>query len=96
MEHLSPNYDFMTKIESPSEFAKQLGRDVGKQIEFDKDLRCDNYVLHLLASFRSKQNDLLGDAVIAVDHGPVIYLDEDKRQRLLNDYEDAVGVLFHL
>ena len=88
MEHLSPNYDFMTKIEKPSEFAKQLGRDVGKQIEFDRDLKCDNFGLHILASFSRKQNEFLGDSLIAVDHGPVIYLDDDKIERLLNNYSE--------
>ena len=88
MEHLSPNYDFMTKIEKPSEFAKQLGRDVGKQIEFDRDKKCDNFGLHILASFSRKQNEFLGDSLIAVDHGPVIYLDDDKIERLLNNYSE--------
>ena len=91
MKHLSSSYNFMTKIEKPSEFAKQLGRDVGKQIEFDRDLKCDNFGLHILASFSRKQNDFLGDALITVDHGPIIYLDEDKRQKLLNDYEEYSG-----
>ena len=88
MEHLSPNYDFMTTIEKPAEFAKQLGRDVGKQIELDRDLKCDNYGLHILASFSRKQNEFLGDSLIAVDHGPVIYVDDDKIERLLNNYSE--------
>ena len=37
-----PNYDFITKIESPSEFAKQLGRDVGKHISLHNNLKCDH------------------------------------------------------
>ena len=32
MESLSSDYDFMTKIEKPSEFAGQLGRDIGEHI----------------------------------------------------------------
>ena len=88
IKHLSSIYNFMTKIEKPSKFAKQLGRDVGKQIDLDRDLKCDNYGLHILASFTRKQRDFLGESLIAVDHGPVIYLDDEKRERLLNDYSE--------
>ena len=50
-------YDFMTIIESPTSFAKQLGVDVRKQIN---------------------------TVPIIVYHGPVIYLDEDKRNEFIN------------
>ena len=83
--HLSPSYDFMTKIETPSEFAKQLGRDVGKQIELNRDLKCENYGLHILDSLSRRQNKVMGDHLISVDHGPVIYLGDDKIERLLNN-----------
>ena len=88
MKHLSPNYNFMTKIKEPSEFAKQLGRDVGKQIELDRDLECDYPGWHIIASHVRKQSEFLGDYLIAVDHGPVIYLDDDKIEKLLNKHSE--------
>ncbi len=83
MKHLSPSYNFMTKIKEPSEFAKQLGRDFGKQIELDRDLGCDSPGWHTILT---KQSKSLGDYFVTVDHGPVIYLDDDKIERLFNDY----------
>ena len=88
MKHLSPNYNFMTKIKEPSEFAKQLGRDVGKQIELDRDLECDYPYWHMIAFQVRKQSEFLGDYLIAVDHGPVIYLADDKIEKLLNKYSE--------
>ena len=32
-KHLSTNYDFMTRINNPARFAKQLGDDFGKQVK---------------------------------------------------------------
>ena len=88
MAVLSPSYDFMTKIQKPSEFAKQLGRDVGKQIVLDKDLKCDYLGWHIIASAMRKQSEFLGNHLITVNHGPVIYLDTDKIERLLNKYSE--------
>ena len=85
MEHLSPSYDFMTKIEKPSEFAKQLGRDVDKQIELDRNLKCDYPGRQVLDSFARRQSGVMGDFLISVSHGPVIYLHNEKRERLLNN-----------
>ena len=85
MQYLSPSYDFMTKIGEPSEFAKQLGRDVGKQIELDRDLKCDYPGRHILDSFTRMQSRVMGNSLIFVSHGPVIYLDNEKRERLLNN-----------
>lgn len=82
MENLSSGYDFMTKIESPTEFAKQLGRDVGKYISNHKILKCNQpgflYNMTLTANkFKEKH-------LISVDHGPIIYLSDDKIQEVLN------------
>ena len=40
-EHLSLNYDFMTRIDNPSSFATQLGGDIGQQVSFKNDFICD-------------------------------------------------------
>ena len=89
MKYLSSSYDFMTKIEEPSEFAKQLGRDVGKQIEFDRDLKCDNFGLHhLVTLFSRKQSEFLGDYQVDVNHGPVIYLEDNQIETLFNNYSE--------
>ena len=41
-KHLSPNYNFMTCIENPPDFAQQLGIDFAKQGEFKNNVRCDS------------------------------------------------------
>ena len=91
MKSLSQSYDFMTKIAEPSEFAKQLGRDVGKQIELDRDLKCDYPGPHILASFSRRQSGVMDDSLIFVNHGPVIYLDDDKIEKLLNNPPEENG-----
>ena len=81
MESLSSDYDFMTKIEKPSEFAGQLGRDIGKHISLHNDLEIDFSrppILGMLGSLARKQTGLMGEYLISVDHGPVIYLKEDE------------------
>ena len=75
MRNLSTDYDFGTRIESPSNFAEQLGRDFGKQIRPNNDLRCSNYGLQMITHFLKKNNMALGDHTIFVDHGPVRYTD---------------------
>ena len=80
MENLSLNYDFITKIESPSEFAKQLGRDVGKHISLHNNLKCARPGLHMITSatkkeFIAKHGVGIGEHLIFINHGPVIYLD---------------------
>ena len=96
MENLSPNYDFITKIENPSEFAKQLGRDVGKHISLHNNLKCNRPGLHIITS--ATKNALIaehgvgiGEHLIFVNHGPVIYLDEGKIQEFLNTIPNVKG-----
>ena len=91
VKHLFPDYSFMTGIENPSEFAKQLGRDVAKQIELDEDLKCDNSGLHILTSFSRRECGLMGNLLIFVNHGPVIYLEAGTRARLLNNPPEERG-----
>ena len=83
---LSPTYDFVTRIENPSLFAKQLAYDFGSQIDFTSDIRCENHGLHTIASNVTKltKTSEVGiehtsvDYFIFVDHGRVIYLNNDK------------------
>ena len=76
MRNLSTDYDFGTRIESPSSFAEQLGRDFGRQIRPNNDLRCNNYGLQMITHFLKKNSTALGDHTIFVDHGPVRYTDK--------------------
>lgn len=75
MRNLSMDYDFGTRIESPSNFAEQLGRDFGKQIRPNNDLRCNNHGLQMITHFLKKNNTALEDHTIFVDHGPIKYTD---------------------
>ena len=75
IKSLSTNYDFGTRIKSSSKFAEQLGRDFGRQISPNDDLKCDNYGLQMITSFLKKDNIAIGDHIIFVDHGPVKYSD---------------------
>ena len=89
IKSLSPQYDFITKIEEPSKFAEQLGCDVGKQIELCRDFRWNPGVWELedtigemgdMMSWMSEeqstgeQDRSTDDYLISVNHGPVIYL----------------------
>lgn len=81
MKNLSTDYDFMTKIEKPSEFANQLGRDIGKHIVLHNDLELDFSqppILHTLGSFYRRLSGVMGEYLIIVDHGPVIYFNENE------------------
>ncbi|MYK25306.1 hypothetical protein F4054_23940 [Candidatus Poribacteria bacterium] len=87
-QSLSSDYDFITKIESPSEFAKQLGRDVGKHISLHNNLTCSYPGFHTITTVMKreileKQGGFFGEHLIFVNHGTVIYLDEDRIQELM-------------
>ena len=84
MKKTDPEYDFTTKIENPAAFAEQLGHDFGKQIESGKDLKCTNPGLHMLFSTLNRLHGQASDLSILVDHGPVIYLEEEKSQEFIN------------
>lgn len=86
---LPENYNFMTKIEDTSEFAKQLGREVGKYFNFHNNLKCDLPGLHLITSALKKQDAVIGEHLIFVNHGPVIYLNEDKIVELMNSVPEG-------
>ena len=82
IESLSSSYDFMTKIAEPSKFAEQLGCDVGKQIELQRDFKVDWPIEALVASKLG-----VNDYFISVYHGPVFYLNAGEKQKLIQRYE---------
>ncbi|RKU22657.1 hypothetical protein C6500_03930 [Candidatus Poribacteria bacterium] len=94
MKNLSLDYDCMTKIEKPPEFAEQLGRDVGKHISLQNDLEIDFSqapILHTLGSFHRKLTAGMGEYLVLVDHGPVIYLDESEIVEVVKEDSEANG-----
>ena len=94
MKDLSTCYDFMSKIEKPTEFAMQLGCDVGKHISLHNDLKRDYSeppIYHILGSFYRQQSGFMGEYLICVDHGPIIYLDEDKIEEIVREDSQVKG-----
>ena len=55
-ENLSTNYDFMTRIDNPSNFAKQLGYDFGKQVKIKADFQCNSSALFEIGSAAVKEH----------------------------------------
>ena len=88
-ECLSADYDFGTRIASPSCFATQLGYEFGKQVDFEKNLISDPPGWHLMSSFLRRQSECFGEYLIHVDHGPVCYLSEEKIERTMNRVFDS-------
>ena len=84
MKKTCPKYDYMTKIDNPAAFAKQLGHDFGEQVEPSKYLKCDSPAQHMIALVANRQLGQTNDYCILVDHGPVIYLEEEKRSEFIN------------
>ena len=96
MKRSDPAYNFMTKIDEPTIFAQQLGHDFGKQIESNRDLKCDSPGWHTLASAASRQSGI-GNYSISVYHGPVIYLEEKEAAEFIHcasEKVDNIGNLF--
>ncbi len=54
-DNLSANYDFMTRINNPSNFAKQLGYDFGKQVRIEEDFQCSAPELFSIVSPPTKE-----------------------------------------
>lgn len=90
MKRTDPAYNFMTKIDEPTAFAQQLGRDFGKQIDSNRDLKCDSPGLYMLASAVSRQSGI-GGYSISVSHGPVIYLDEKEAAEFIDYTSKKMG-----
>ncbi len=84
MKKTCPKYDYMTQIDKPAAFANQLGHDFGKQIEPNENLKCDSPTLYMIASAANRKLRQTNDYYIFVDHGPVIYLKEEKQAEFIN------------
>ncbi len=84
MKRTCSKYDYMTKIDNPDAFAKQLAHDFGKQIEPNEDLKSDFPDWHMIDSTAKQQLGHTNDYCIFIDHGPVIYLDEEKQSEFIN------------
>ena len=79
-EYLDLKYDCMAKIEDPSEFAMQIGLDFAEQIDFCNDLKVISNSISQDAVQRIKKDiennfDRVGEHIIFVRHGPIIYTD---------------------
>ena len=94
LKNLSPEYNFMTSIGNPSDFAKLLGRDLGRQINLIKDFKCNDPALYRLASAHSQATKPLGDYSIFVNHGFVIYLDDREIETFMVDLPNEVAADF--
>ena len=84
MKKTCPKYDCMTQIDNPAAFAEQLGHDFGTHIEPENHLKCDSPAQHMIASAANSQLGQTNDYYIFVDHGPVIYLKEEKQSEFIN------------
>lgn len=90
MKSLSTDYDAKTKIENPSDFAKQLGRDVGQHINIHNNFKRDyrqRAILSILRFF-GKLPGYNGEYLISVEHGPVVYLNENKIGEIVKRMSD--------
>ena len=79
-EHLDLKYDCMAKIEDPSEFAMQIGLDFAEQIDFRNDLKAKSNFRFQNSVQKIKEDiennfDRVGNHIIFVRHGPIIYTD---------------------
>ena len=84
MKRTCPKYNYMTKIDNPAAFAQQLGHDFGTHIELDNHLKCDSPTWKMIASTANRQLGQTNDYYIFVDHGPVVYLEEEKQSEFIN------------
>lgn len=84
MKRTCPKYNFMTKINKPSSFAEQLGNNFGAQVEPNNDLKCDSPAWHMVFSAVSSYSGQMSDYYIIVDHGPVVYLEQEKQAEFIN------------
>ena len=91
MERTDPDYNFMTGISKPASFAEQLGYDVGRQIEWSKDLKCDSLGKHLEFSTLGRLTGEEYGYFINVYHGPIIYLEKTRAHEFINYASERVG-----
>lgn len=83
-ESISSNYDFATRIVRPSCFAAELGHLFGKQIDYENDLSADLPGRHMLATLARTRAHCLGEYLIIVNHGSVLYLPEEEIETAMN------------
>ena len=92
MKKTDTEYNFITEIENPAVFAEQLGHDFGKQIEGREDLKCNIPGLYLLFSTLSEAHGQGSGFFILVEHGPVIYLNKEKKQEFINYASERIDL----
>lgn len=80
MQETEKCYNFMTKILNPDLFAKQLSRDIAKQIDVTNDLKCDNQEFNSI--FQNSRKNGKYDYIIRILHGPIVYTNTRKYQDL--------------
>ena len=88
-KYISSDYDFATRIVHPSCFATELGYQFGKQIDWETDIHADTPGMHVLASHARTRTNLLGEYLIFVDHGSVLYLTEEDMERIMNPQHNS-------
>lgn len=90
MKRTHPEYNFMTKIDEPTAFAQQLADDFARQIESNRDLKCDYQGWHLLTSALARESGIGGYSIF-VHHGPVIYLEAEKAAEFISRASKKMG-----
>lgn len=80
----NPEYNYMSLIDKPNSFAEQLGNDIMKQIDINKDLKCDARGRHILISASFGRKNVKDNYFISVEHGPIVYLDGEKKSEFIN------------
>ena len=88
-EYISPDYEFATHIVRPSCFATELGYQFGKQIDWKMDLKAGPPGMHVLAARARTRTNFLGEYLIFVDHGSVLYLTEEEIETVMNPQHNS-------
>ena len=87
-------YDFMTIIESPTSFAKQLGVDVRKQINTISTIVFHGPVIYLddedrVSEFTNRSRERLSGIFPVTDHIPLFV--KDKKYQIQQEYRFVVS-----
>ena len=91
-------YDFMTIIESPTSFAKQLGIDVRKQINIISTIVYHGPVIYLddedrVSEFTNRSRKKLSGIFPVTDHIPLFV--KDKKYQIQQEYRFVVSTPLH-
>ena len=100
MIRTDPEYDYMTEIDEPTAFAKQLGRDIGKWIVSNKDLKYEFLILMchgpVIYFEEEKKSDFLDDASECVDKViPIELFVKNKKYEVQQEYRFVVNISLH-